>query len=207
MRFSWPFSSSWLSSVFRSSLFTHAGTLWVLKLMSYSSNQAGYFRSGMLVKPENSISDLQLVIHLGRWWDEIERCLFVFVDRKELECKGSYLNFKLPISKSSTHRVLDAEEQFDDLFGASEGLDRDLALKLVLFPSLELPNRERKAEVRVTGREPSTGSSSRSSVVMLMWSDSLRFEAVGSFKKSNSWSVRLSFSTVNNTRKQLKTLE
>lgn len=129
------------------------------------------------------------------------------MDIKELEKRGSCLNFKLPISKSSTHRVLDAEEQVDDLFGASAGLDRDQALELALFPSLELSNRERKAEVRVTGREPSTGSSSRSSVVMLMWSDSLRFEAVGSFKKYNSWSVRLSLSTVKKTRKLLKTFE
>lgn len=126
------------------------------------------------------------------------------MDIKELECRDACLNFKLLISKSSTHRVLDAEQQSDDLFGASAGLDRDQALKLVLCPSLEPSNWERNAEVRVTGREPSTGSSSRSSVVMLMWSDSLRFEAVGRFKMSNSWSVRLSFSTVNKTRKQLK---
>lgn len=198
MRFSWPFSSSWLSKVFRSSLLTHAGTFWDLTLLSYSSNQAGYFRSGMLVKPENSISDLRLVIHLGRWWDE-EPCLIVFVDIKESECRDACFSFTFPICKSSTHRVLDAE-LFEDLFGPSAGLGRDQTLELALFPSLELSNRERKADVRVTGREPSTGSSSRSSVVMLRWSDSLRFEAVGSFRKSNSWSVRLSFSTVNQTR-------
>lgn len=123
------------------------------------------------------------------------------MDINGLECRGACFIFKLSISKSSTHRVLDAEEQFDNLSGALEGLARDQVPRLALRPSLERSNRERNAEVRVTGREPSTGSSSRSSVVMLTWSDSLRFEAVGSFKKSNSWSVRLSFSTVKKTRK------
>lgn len=193
MRFSWPSGSSF-SLVLCSSLLTHAGTF-----PSYSSNQAGYFKSGILVKPENPISDLRLVNHLGRWRDETERCLCDFVDMKELEWGGALLNVKLPSSKSSTHRVLDAEEQFTDFFGFSAGLDRALGLLFALCSCLELSNLERNAEVRVTGREPSTGSSSRSLVVMLMWSDSLRFEAVGSFKKSNSWSVRFSLSTVKKT--------
>lgn len=125
------------------------------------------------------------------------------MDIKESECRDACFRFEFPISKSSTQRVLDAEEQFDDLFGHLAGVDRDQTLELVLFSCLELSSRETKAEVRVTGREPSAGNSSRSSVVMLKWSDSLRFEAVGSFKKSNSWSVRLAFRTVNQIRKQV----
>ncbi len=188
----WPLTPRWpLASPLDSSRSpTHEGTLGG-RGSSHCLSHTGYFSAGTLVIPEKSISDFWLVIQRGRWLSGGRvRLAGGVLGGGAWRCDSTGRGFLLA---AGTGRCL----------WTVMGRECDRELESKLKPSGKPPERERRAEVRVTGREPSFGRARRSSVVILSRSESLF--RTGMFRKISSSSVKLVFRTAHG--KANKTLD